>query len=50
MQQKQRYRLAAGATSVIAATLVLILSGPGVLGWTLLVAGVLAIIAARPRD
>jgi ubiquinone biosynthesis protein len=50
-QQEQRFRLSVGITAVLAGTLVLALSSPPWLGWSLVAAGVVAIIAARPdRD
>jgi len=47
-QRRQRYWLTAAATGVIAGTLVLTLGSPPVLGWSLLAAGAVAGIAARP--
>ncbi len=47
-QRQQRYWLAAAATGVIAGTLVLTLGSLPVLGWSLLAAGAVAGIAARP--
>jgi len=48
-QQKQRYWLAVGATGIITGTLVLTLGFLPALAWTMIVAGVLAILAGRPR-
>ena len=47
-QRRQRYWLTAAATGVIAGTLVLTLGSLPVLGWSLLAAGAVAGIAARP--
>ena len=50
-QQEQRFRLSVGITAVLAGTLVLALSSPPWLGWSLVAAGVVAILAAWPdRD
>jgi ferric-dicitrate binding protein FerR (iron transport regulator) len=47
-QRRQRYWLTAAATGVIAGTLVLTLGSIPALGWSLLAAGGIAGIAARP--
>ncbi|MGI9232829.1 MAG: ubiquinone biosynthesis regulatory protein kinase UbiB [Woeseiaceae bacterium] len=47
-QRRQRYWLTAAATGVIAGTLVLTLGSIPVLGWSLLTAGAVAGIVARP--
>ena len=47
-QRRQRYWLTGAATGVIAGTLVLTLGSIPVLGWTLLAAGAIAGIVARP--
>lgn len=48
-QQKQRFRLSVGITGILSGTLVLALSSPAWLGWSLVAGGVLAIVAARPE-
>ena len=48
-QQKQRYWLAVGATTIITGTLILTWGFLPALAWTLIGAGVLAIFAGRPR-
>ena len=47
-QRRQRYWLTAAATAVVAGTLVLTLGPLPVLGWSLLAAGAVAGIVARP--
>jgi ubiquinone biosynthesis protein len=47
-QRRQRYWLAAAATSILAGALVMTLGGLSWLGWTLLGAGAIAAYAARP--
>lgn len=47
-QQTQRFWLGVGATSILSGTLVLALSSPSWLGWTLLAAGILAMLKAHP--
>jgi ubiquinone biosynthesis protein len=50
-QQKQRFSLSVGITAAMSGTLVLTLASPPWLGWSLVAAGVVAIISARPdRD
>ena len=48
-QQKQRYWLAVGATTIITGTLILTWGFLPALAWTLIGAGVFAIFAGRPR-
>ena len=48
MQQRQRYWLTAAATSIASGALVLSLGSIPVLGWSLVAAGALAAIVARP--
>jgi ubiquinone biosynthesis protein len=48
-QQRQRYWLAVGATSIVAGTLILTWGFLPALAWTLIAAGVLATFAGRPR-
>ena len=48
-QQKQRYWLAVGATSIVTGTLILTWGFLPALAWTLIAAGVLATFAGRPR-
>ena len=50
VQQKQRYLLAIGATSIISGTLLLGPGSPGWLGWALLAAGIISILGGRPRN
>jgi hypothetical protein len=47
-QRRQRYWLAAAATSVLAGTLIMTLGSIPWLGWTLLGAGAVAAFIARP--
>jgi ubiquinone biosynthesis protein len=49
-QQKQRYWLAVGATTIITGTLILTWGFLPTLAWTLISAGVLATFAGRPRN
>ena len=49
-QQKQRYWLAVGATSIITGTLILTVGFLPALAWTFIAAGVLATFAGRPRN
>ena len=49
-QQKQRYWLAVGATSIITGTLILNLGFLPAGAWTLIAAGALSIFAGRPRN
>jgi hypothetical protein len=49
-QQKQRYWLAVGATTIITGTLILTWGFLPALAWTLITAGVLATFAGRPRN
>ena len=49
-QQKQRYWLAVGATTIITGTLILTWGFLPILAWTLITAGVLATFAGRPRN
>ena len=49
-QQKQRYWLAVGATSIITGTLILTWGFLPALAWTFIAAGVLATFAGRPRN
>ena len=49
-QQKQRYWLAVGATSIVTGTLILTWGFLPSLAWTLIAAGVLATFAGRPRN
>lgn len=48
-QQKQRYWLAVGATGIMTGTLILSFGFIPLLAWSMIVAGVLAIFAGRPR-
>jgi ubiquinone biosynthesis protein len=48
-QQKQRYLLAIGAAALVSGTLVLTLGSTAVLGWILVGAGALSVVAGRPR-
>ena len=49
-QQKQRFLLAVGLTAAISGTLILTLDTMPGLGWVLIVAGVLSLIAGRPTS
>ncbi len=49
-QQKQRYWLAVGATAIITGTLILSLGLLPAFAWALIAAGLLSIIAGRPRS
>ena len=49
-QQKQRYRVTAGATGIIAGTLVLTLGSVAWAGWLLIAAGAALGIAGRPKS
>ena len=49
-QQRQRYWLAVGATAIITGTLILTWGFLPAAAWTLIVGGVLATIAGRPRS
>jgi ubiquinone biosynthesis protein len=49
-QQKQRYWLAVGATTIITGTLILTWGFLPALAWTLITAGVFATFAGRPRN
>ena len=50
IQQQQRYWLAVGATGVITGTVILTLGFLPAAAWALVAAGVLAILAGRPRN
>lgn len=49
-QQRQRYWLAVGATSIITGTLVLTLGFVPEVAWALIAAGILGVITGRPRS
>ena len=49
-QQKQRFLLAVGLTATISGTLILTLDTMPGLGWVLIVAGILSLIAGRPAS
>ena len=49
-QQTQRFWIGIGATSVLSGTLILALSSPTWLGWTLIAGGITALFSARPKD
>ena len=46
-QQRQRFRLAIGATAIVSGTLIVALSSPVWAGWTLVAAGTVAMLSAR---
>ncbi len=47
-QQRQRYWLAVGATAIVTGTLILTWGFLPAVGWTLIAAGIIAILVARP--
>lgn len=49
VQERQRFRLAVGATAILSGTLVLAFTTNPWLGWLLVAGGALAMFAARPR-
>jgi ubiquinone biosynthesis protein len=49
-QQQQRFMLTISASTVISGVLVLVLAGTTWVGWTLVIAGVVSAIAARPTS
>lgn len=46
-QQRQRFRLAIGATAIVSGTLIVALSSPVWAGWILVAAGIVAMLSAR---
>jgi len=50
VQQKQRYRVAVGATAIISGTAVLTLASLPLLGWALVSVGLVAVVAGRPAS
>jgi len=49
-QQKQRFLLAVGLTATISGTLILTLDTMPGLGWVLIVAGIISLLAGRPKS